>query len=141
MVYNTGVMRLFGSQRFAHCAPLLAAALLLCLVALFSWTGPRVPAALTATDSFQMDQGTDGDEHPLNGVYLAVPGEEAKDGDKGPVRASLLTALLLSFFFGMAAGWLLANTRASGAFCSSGVTFHLSYVSRKDPPSLGVFRL
>jgi hypothetical protein len=141
MVYNTGVMRLFGAQRFAHCAPLLAAALLLCHVALFSWPGAAVPAALTSTDSFQMDQGTKGDGHPLNGSYLAVPGEEAKDGDKGPVRASLLTALLLASFFGMAAGWPLANGRGREALCSPGVVLHLSYVSCQDPPSLGVFRL
>jgi hypothetical protein len=70
-----------------------------------------------------------------------VPAEEAENDDKGPVNTGLLTALLLALFFGMAAGWPLANGRGHEAFCSSGVTLRLLFVPRQGSPSLGVFRL
>jgi hypothetical protein len=86
-----------------------------------------------------MEQGTN--EYPLAGSYLAVPAEETENDDKGPINAGLLTALLLALFFGMAAGWLLANGRSRKACCSSGVAPRLSLVPRQGSPSLGVFRL
>jgi len=144
MVYNTGVMRLFGSRRFVHCASLVAASVLLCLGALVLWTatGPEVAASLTMADSSQLDQGANGDEHPLNWSYLAVPAEEAEGSDKGPLNAGLLTALLLAFSFGMTVGWLLAYEQGQGVFCSSGITRRTSFVTaREDTPFLGVFRL
>jgi hypothetical protein len=89
-----------------------------------------------------MGQGTNGDELPLNGSYLAVPGEEAQDSARGPVNAGLLTALLLAFCFGAMIGWLLANDRGQEALRSSGITGRPSFVTtRKDRPFLGVFRL
>jgi hypothetical protein len=143
MIYNTGVVRLFGSWRFSSGASLVAASVVLCLGALVLWTatGPEVSATPAMADSSQLDQGANGDQHPLNGSYLAVPAEEAEDSDKGPVNADLLTALLLAFSFGMTVGWLLANGRGQEAFCSSGVGPRLSLCPRQDPPSLGVFRL
>jgi hypothetical protein len=142
MVYNTGVMTLFDSWRFSSGASLVAVAALLCLlVALLSSsaTGPEVPATLTMANSPHMEQGTNG--YPLAGSYLAVPAEEAKNDDKGPVNAGLLTALLLALFFGMAAGWPLANGQGHQACCSSGVAPRLLFVPRQGSPSLGVFRL
>jgi hypothetical protein len=145
MVYNTGVMKLFDSWRFSNGASLVAVAALLCLLGALlssSATGPEVPATLTTADSVQMGQGANGDEHPLNGSFLAVPGEEAENDDKGPVNAGLLTALLFAFFFGMVVGWPLAKGGGHQAFCSSGVALRLLvFVPRQNSPSLGVFRL
>jgi hypothetical protein len=135
-------MTLVGSWRFSSGASLVAVATLLCLLGALlssSATGPEVPATFTIANSPQMEQGNNG--YPLAGSYLAVPAEEAENGDKGPVNAGLLTALLLALFFGMAAGWPLANGRSRKAFCSSGVALRLSFAPHQDPPSLGVFRL
>ena len=89
-----------------------------------------------------MSQGGNGDELPLNGSYLAVPGEDAQDSARGPVNAGLLTALLLAYCFGAMIGWLLANDWGQQAFRSSGITGRPSFVTtRKDRPFLGVFRL
>ena len=144
MVYNTGVMRLFGSRRFAHCALLVAAALLLCLGPFLFWTatGDFGPGTLEKADWSQMGQGANGDQHPLSGSYLVMPMEEAVDSNKGPVNADLLTALLLAFCFGAMIGWLLANDRGQEAFRSSGISGRPSFMTtRKDRPFLGVFRL
>jgi hypothetical protein len=137
-------MRLFGLRRLTHRASLVAAALLLCLASLLFWsaTGAEVPGTLAKADWSQMGQGTNGDELPLNGSYLAVPGEEAQDSGRGPVNAGLLTALLLAFCFGAMIGWLLANDRGQQVFLSSGITGRPSFMTtRKDRPFLGVFRL
>src|ERR671921_2398615 len=137
-------MRLFGLRRLTHCASLAAAALLLCLSPLLFWsaTGAEVPDTLAKANWSQMGQGADGDELPLNGSYLAVPGEEAQDSAKGPVNAGFLTALLLVCCFGAMIGWLLANDWGQEAFRSSGITGRPSFMTtRKDRPFLGVFRL
>jgi hypothetical protein len=79
-----------------------------------------------------------GDGQPPPGIYLAPIGEEAKEGDKGPVNAGLLTALLV--LVGAIFGWLLSNN--AGAFRSSNITYPPSFViAREDAPFLGVFRL
>jgi len=86
-----------------------------------------------------MEQGANG--HPLEGSYLSVSAEEKEEGDKGPVKAGLLTALLLAFFFGMALGWRFTDALGREASCSSGVAQRLRFVPCQDLPSLGVFRL
>jgi len=137
-------MRLFGLRRLMHCASLVAAALLLCLAPLLFWsaTGAEVPGTLAKADWSQMSKGANGDELPLNGSDLAVPGVQAQDSGRGPVNASLLTALLLAFSFGAMIGWLLAHDWGQQAFRSSGITGRPSFVTtRKDRPFLGVFRL
>jgi hypothetical protein len=137
-------MRLFGLRRLTHRASLVAAALLLCLAPLLLWsvTGAEVPGSLATADWSQMSQGANGDVLPLNGSYLAVPGEEAQDSARGPVNAGLLTALLLAFCFGAMIGWLLANDWGHQAFRLSGITGRPSLMTtRKDRPFLGVFRL
>jgi hypothetical protein len=142
MVYNTEVMTVFDSRWFSSGASLVAVATLLCLLGAFLSsipTGPEVPATLTMADSPHMEQGTSG--YPLAGRYLAVPAEETENDDKGPVNAGLLTALLLAFFFGMAAGLPLANGQGHQACCFSRVTLRLLFVSHQGSPSLGVFRL
>jgi hypothetical protein len=138
------VMRLFGLRRLTHRASLLAAALLLCLAPLLFWstTGADAPGTLAKADWSQMGQGANGDELPLDGNYLAVPGEEAQDSARGPVNAGLLTALLLAFCFGAMIAWLLANDWGQEAFRSSGTTSRPSFMTtRKDRSFLGVFRL
>jgi len=137
-------MRLFGLQRLTHCASLVAAALLLCLAPLLFWsaTGAEVPGTPAKAAWSLMGQGANGDELPLNGSYLAVPGEEAQDSGRGPVNAGLLTALLLAFCFGTMIGWLLAKDWEQEALRSSGITGRPSFVTtRKDRPFLSVFRL
>src|ERR671921_1072880 len=111
-------MRLFGLRRLTHRASLVAAGLLLCLASLLFWsvTGAEVSGTLAKAHWSQMSQGGNGDELPLNGSYLAVPGEEAQDGARGPVNAGLLTALLLACCFGAMSGWLLAHGWGQQAF-------------------------
>jgi hypothetical protein len=137
-------MRLFGLRRLTHRASLVAAALLLCLAPLLFWsaTGADAPSTLAKADWSQMGQGANGDELPLNGSYLAVPGEETQDSARGPVNAGLLTALLLAFCFGAMIAWLLASDWGQEAFRSSGITGRPSFMTtRKDRRFLRVFRL
>lgn len=79
----------------------------------------------------------------MNGSYLAVLAEEAKDADKNPVNTDLLTAfLLLAVSFGATVGWLFVHGRRRGAFRSVGVDHRWSFVTtRENRPFLGVFRL
>src|SRR3712207_6826030 len=90
-------MRLFRSRRFARVASLLAMVILLCVGPFFSMlpTGLEGPAALTRAHSSHVNQGMNGDWHPLDASYLAVPPEETEEVDRQPVNAELLTALLL----------------------------------------------
>lgn len=142
--YNTEVMRHFWSRSFARSAPLVAVAVLLCVGVFLPWLGdgPEAPGSLEGAHYSQADQGTNGDGHLPTGSYLAAIGEEAKDGDKGPANAGLLTALLLVVFFGAIVGWLLSNDPGPGAFRSSIITHPPSFATpREAAPFLGVFRL
>src|SRR3712207_7585491 len=100
--YNTGVMRFFGSRSLARSAPLAAVAVLLCVWVFLPWlmNGPEAPGFLVGAHHSQVDQGANGDGHPPTGSFLSATGEEAKDADKRPVNADLLTVLLLASFFG-----------------------------------------
>ena len=135
-------MRFFGSRILARSAPLAAVAVLLCVGVFLPWLGdgPESPGSPVGTHYSQADQGTHGD--PPAGSYLAPIGDETKDGDKGPVNAGLLTALLLVVFFGAIVGWMLSNEPGPGAFRSSSITRWPSFVTtREAAPFLGVFRL
>jgi hypothetical protein len=136
-------MRIFGSRNFARSAPLVAVAVVLCIGVFLPWLGdgPEAPDLLSGAHYSQVDQGTNGDGHLPTGSYLTAIGEEAKEGDKGPVKAALLTALLV-VFFGTIVGWLLSNDPGPGAFCSSSITRWPSFVTTPEAaPFLGVFRL
>ena len=136
-------MRSFGSRQFAHYAPLVAAAALLCIGIFLSWPAHRSEVSNTyaKADAYQIARGADGDQHPLNGSYLVMPAEEAGDSDKGPVDADLLTALLLAFFV-TTVGWLLAYDHGREVLYSSSITRRPPFLnSRKVSPFLGVFRL
>ncbi len=143
VVYNTQAMRSFRSRQFAHYASLVAAAALLCGGIFLSWpaNGSEVPNIHAKADAYQVAHGTNGDEHPPNGGYLVPPAEEAGDGNRGPVDADLLTALLLTFFV-TTVGWLLAYDQGRGILCSSSITRRPPHLaSREGTPFLGVFRL
>jgi hypothetical protein len=115
----------------------LVAAVLLCLAVFavpLSATGPGEPSSLPMANSPRVDQGANGNGHPLDGTYLfVVSAEEAEDAEKAPINAELLTMLLLAASsFGTRQGVLL---------CSLGVVRPSLATAREDPLFLGVFRL
>jgi hypothetical protein len=141
VVYNTRVMTLSLSWRLDRGAALVAvAALLLGVGALLSWSAGGSEILITAASGSHVGQGVDG--HPLSGSHLLVLGEEAEEGDKGPVNAVLLTALLLASLLGMTAGGQLAYDRRQPAPCLLCIPGHPSFeAAREDAPFLSVFRL
>jgi hypothetical protein len=142
---HTRIMRRFRSGRNAHAAPRLAIVLLLCVGAFFSLlpTTLGVPTAPATPDSLQVDKGTSGNGHPLDGSYLAVSAEEAEDVDADPVSADLLSALLLlALSFWATVVWLLTNGQGQGAFRSLSIDRRRRFLSAlEDRSFLGVFRL
>ena len=142
---HCGVMRLFKLWRFARVASLLAMVILLCVGTFLSLlpTGFEGPAALTRAHSSHVNQATNGDWHPLDASYLAVPPEETEQVDKHPVNAGLLTALLLlALSFGATGVELLINGRRQGSFRSLGIDRCRWLLSALEArPFLGVFRL
>lgn len=139
----TQLRRLFKSWRLARGASLLAMVILLCVGTFLSLlpTGLEVPAALVKAHSPQVNQGTNGELHPLDGSCLAVCAEEAEDAEKHPVNAHLLSALLLvalciwaSVVWSLANGWWHRASRSLG--------LGRSFVSTlEDSSFLSVFRL
>jgi len=104
-------------------------------------TGSEVPSALATANLSGLDQATNGNPHPLYGIYLVAPAEETEDADKDPLDAERLTMLLLTVCFGLSVGWLLRNAQRQGALCSLGVVGSSLASAREDLPFLGVFRL
>jgi len=133
---HTKVMRLFKSWLLAMII-FVWVGLFLSLLA----TGLEVPTALTTAHSPQVNQETNGDLHPLEAIYLAVPAEEV---DKHPVNAELLSALLLLLLLAVSLGasvvWVLSNGRGQGAFRFVGLGRSL-LSALEDRSFLGVFRL
>jgi hypothetical protein len=137
-------MRFFGSPRFARGAQLAVMAVLLCVGVFLPWlgSGHEAPGSLTGLHYSQADQGTTGGGHTPTGSHLAALGEEAKDGDKAPVNAGLLTALLLVVFFGAIVGWWFSNNPGPGSLRSSSITRCPPFATNREAaPFLGVFRL
>jgi hypothetical protein len=104
-------------------------------------TVSEVPSALAMANLPRFDLETNGNGYPLDGTYLVAPAEEAKDAEKSPLNAELLTMLLLAVSFGLSVGWLLRNAQRQGAFCSFAVVGHSLASACEDLPFLGVFRL
>src|SRR5215211_6335381 len=105
-------------------------------------TGSKVPSALAVANLLRFDLEANGNDHPLDGSYLAAPGEEAKDAEKYPLNAELLTMLLLlAVSFGLSVGWLLRNAQRQGALCSLAVVRSSLATTCEDLPFLAVFRL
>jgi hypothetical protein len=113
-------MKLSGSAGLTRVAPLVAAALLVCLGAFFYQlrfaAGTGVPATPAAGSSLHVEQDASGSELPTGASHFLVMGvatEELEVGEKAPVNASSLTALLLlAAFLGAALWWLLTYGRA-----------------------------
>ena len=104
-------------------------------------TGSEVPSALAVSNLSRVDLDTNGNGQLLDGTYLVALGDEAEDGEKSPLKAELLTMLLLTLYFGLSVGWLLRNTQRQGALCSLAVVSASFATACEDLPSLGVFRL
>ena len=121
------------------------AAVLLCLGVLLSLSvsGSEGPSALGMANVLHVDQVANGSAPPLDGnsLFFAL----AKEADKDPVNAGLLTMLFLAAsFFGASAGRPLTNVQGQGALCFSslGVIGEVLGSTRGDYlPFLGVFRL
>jgi hypothetical protein len=104
-------------------------------------SGSEVPSALAMANMSRLDLETNGNGQLLDGTYLVALGDEAEDGEKSPLKAELLTMLLLTLCFGLSVGWLLRNTQRQGALCSLAVVHPSFATACEDLPSLGVFRL
>ncbi len=123
---------------------------LLCLGACLSLlslpvSGSEGSSTLGMANVLHVDQAANGYDSPLDGNNPLAPAKEAKETDKHPVNAGLLTMLFLAAsFFGVSARWLLANgAQGQGALCfSSGVVGEVVGGTREGYlPFLGVFRL
>jgi hypothetical protein len=122
----------------------LVVAFLLCLgvfVLPLPATVSEVPSALAMANLPRVDLETNGNGQLLDGTYLVAPGEEAKDAEKSPLKAELLTMLLLTLCFGLSVGWLLRNAQRQGALCSLAFVHPSFATTCEDLPFLGVFRL
>ena len=130
--------------RFVARGVSLVVAFLLCLGVFLlplPTTESEVPSALAMANMPRLDLATNGNGHPLDETYLVAPGEEAEDGEKSPLKAELLTMLLLTLCFGLSVGWLLRNAQRQGALSSFAVVHPSFATTCEDLPSLGVFRL
>ena len=122
----------------------LVVALLMCLGVFLlplPATGSEVPSALAMANVPRLDLETSGNGQLLDRTYLVALGEEAEDGEKSPLKAELLTMLLLTLCFGLSVGWLLKNAHRQGALCSLAVVHPSFATTCEDLPFLGVFRL
>jgi hypothetical protein len=104
-------------------------------------SGSEVPSGLDMANLPRFDLETNGNGQLLDGTYLVALGEEAEDGEKSPLKAELLTMLLLTLYFGLRVGWLLRNAQRQGALSSFAVVHPSFATTCEDLPSLGVFRL
>jgi hypothetical protein len=104
-------------------------------------TGSEVPSALAMANLSRVDQATNGNSQLLDGTYLVALGDEAEDGEKSPLKAELLTMLLLTLYFGLSVGWLLRNAQRQGALSSLPVVHRSFATTCENLPSLGVLRL
>ena len=144
--YSMEARGLRCEHRFRYVARFgsLVVAFLLCLGVFLlplPATGSEVPSALAMANLPGLDLATDGNGHPLEETYLVAPAEETEDADKSPLKAELLTMLLLALCFGLSVGWLLRNAQRQAAFCSlAGVRSSFATIC-EDLPFLGVFRL
>ena len=122
---------------------------LLCLGACLSLlslpvSGSQGLRTLGIANVLHVDQVANGYDSALDGNNPLVPAKEAKETDRHPVNAGLLTMLFLAAsFFGARVQWTLTNAQWQGALCFSlGVVGEVVASVREDySPLLGVFRL
>jgi len=144
--HSMGARQLECEHRFRYVARgvSLVVSLLLCLGVFLlplPTTGSEAPSAVTMTTMARLELIANDNGYPLDGTYLVAPGEEAEDGEKSPLKAELMTMLLLTLYFGLSVGWLLRNAQRQGPLCSSAVVHPSLATTCEDLPSLGVFRL
>jgi hypothetical protein len=131
---------------------LLAGIMLCCLGVLLSLAVtapdvsevPGVPSALARANVGHVDRGVGVSSTPLpDRSYPLTSAGEAKETDRHPVNAYLLTMLLLACSFGASVlRMLLTNARKQGAICFwSGDDRLWLAVAYGEPSFLGVFRL
>ena len=124
----------------------LAGVMLFCLgVFLLSLplSAPHVSSALAEANVEHVDRGADAPT-PLPGAsYPLTLAEKAQQTDSPPVKASLLTMLMLACSFGASVlRMVLTNAWREGAICSwMGDDRSWLAVAHEDPSFLGVFRL
>jgi hypothetical protein len=120
--------------------------MLCCLVLLLALpsTTSDAPSALAATKVGHMERGAGASAPQPDDRYPLTLAEELQETDKDPVRASILTAIVLAVAsLWTSVGWLLTtNARGRGAICHSEVEDRpwLSGASA-GPSFLGVFLL
>ena len=119
--------------------------MLCCLGVLLSLplTAPDVSSALAGANVEHVDRAANAPTPLPNGSYPLTPAEEAQQTDSPPVKAYLLTMLMLACSFGASVlRMLLTNARRQGATCSwMGDDRWWLAVAHEDPSFLGVFRL
>jgi hypothetical protein len=107
-------------------------------------SGSEGSSTLGIANVLHVDQVANGYDSPLAGNNPLVPAKEAKETDKHPVNAGLLTMLFLAAsFFGAGVEWTLTNARGQGALrFSLGIIGEVVARVREDYSAfLGVFRL
>jgi hypothetical protein len=123
----------------------LAGVMLCCLGVLLSLplSAPHLSSALGGANVEHVDRGANGSAPLPNGSYPLMPAEEAQQTDRPPVKAYLLTMLMLACSFGASVlRMLLTNALRQGAICSwIGDDRGWLAVAHEDPSFLGVFRL
>jgi hypothetical protein len=104
-------------------------------------SGSEAPSAVTIANLARLDLETNGNGHVLEGTYFVAPGEETEDAEKHPLKAELLTMLVLALSFGLSVGWVLRSAQRLKALCSLAFIDPLFASVCEDLPFLGVFRL
>ena len=124
----------------------LAGVMLFCLgVFLLSLplSSPHLSSALAGANVEHVDRAANGSAPLPDASYPLTPAEEAQEAYTSPVKAYLLTMLMLACSFGASVlRMLLTNARRQGAICSwMGDDRRWLTVAHEDPSFLGVFRL
>jgi hypothetical protein len=106
-------------------------------------SAPHLSSALAGANVEHVDRGANALAPLPNGSYPLTPAEEAQQTDRPPVKAYLLTMLMLTCSFGASVlRMLLTNALRQGAICSwIGDDRRWLTVAHEDPSLLGVFRL
>jgi len=126
---------------------LVLAGVMLCCLGVFllslPLSAPHLSSALAGANVEHVDRGANAPAPLPNASYPLMPAEEAQQTYRPPVKASLLTMLMLACSFGASVlRMLLTNARRQGAICSwSGDDRRWLAVAHEDPSLLGVFRL
>jgi hypothetical protein len=126
---------------------LVLTGVMLCCLGVFllslPFSAPHLSSALAGANVEHVDRGANAPAPLPNGSYPLMPAEEAQQTDRPPVKAYLLTMLMLTCSFGASVlRMLLTNARRQGAICSwIGDDRAWVSVANEDPSLLGVFRL